>query len=192
MTETARQATACSMQDATIAETEVIVPSPKRFVREHLVMPDGYECDWYYVDTPPSVMIVPITAGGDVVMVRQYRHNLKQHMLELPAGTADHGREDLASAARRELAEETGYEPGPGARLEKLGACYSLSSETNKYTHVYSVRPVIRVGEPSGDTEIERYFDMTVVHVPLKQAMAAIGSEIVSCETITALTLAAR
>ena len=50
-----------TMQDARLVETEVVVPKPKRFVRETLVMPDGYQCDWYYVDTPPSVMVIPVT-----------------------------------------------------------------------------------------------------------------------------------
>jgi hypothetical protein len=56
-----------TMQDARLVETEILLPKPKRFVREALVMPDGYECDWYYVDTPPSVMVVPVTAGRTLV-----------------------------------------------------------------------------------------------------------------------------
>jgi hypothetical protein len=40
------------MKDARLIETEILLPRPKRFVREALVMPDGYECNWYYVDTP--------------------------------------------------------------------------------------------------------------------------------------------
>ena len=81
----ARQAV--SMKDARVLETEVLVPRPKRFVRELVEMPDGYRCDWYYTDTPPSVMIVPVTTDGNLVLVRQYRHNLKSYQLELPAGT---------------------------------------------------------------------------------------------------------
>jgi hypothetical protein len=37
-----------TMKDARLIETEILLPKPKRFVRETLVMPDGYECDWYY------------------------------------------------------------------------------------------------------------------------------------------------
>jgi ADP-ribose pyrophosphatase len=75
-----------SMKDARLIETEVILPRPKRFVREALEMPDGNKIDWYYIDTPASVMILPVTAGGSIVLVRQYRHNLKRHTMELPAG----------------------------------------------------------------------------------------------------------
>ena len=60
-------------------------------------MPDGYQCDWYYVDTPPSVMIVPLTTDGNLVLVRQYRHNLNAHVPEFPAGTVTDG-EDPESA----------------------------------------------------------------------------------------------
>ena len=59
-----------TIKDARLVQTEILLPKPKRFVREALVMPDGYECDWYYVDTPPSVMIVPVTAGRQLVLVR--------------------------------------------------------------------------------------------------------------------------
>jgi ADP-ribose pyrophosphatase len=186
---TARETSPCTMEYAKIAGTEVIVPSPKRFVREDVIMPDGYRCDWFYIDTPPSVMIVPITEAGEVVLVRQYRHNLRRHTLELPAGTVDRD-EDFAKAAMRELVEETGY--APTGEMEPLSDCYSLPSETNKYTHIFRAVPVMWVGEPSGDAEIEKYFDMSVVTMPVEKALEAIGEEIISCETITALTLACR
>lgn len=188
MTETARQAG--SMQHATITETEVIVPGPKRFLREHLVMPDGYECDWWYIDTPPSVMVVPVTADGDLVMVRQYRHNLKRHVLELPAGIVNKD-EELEAAALRELTEETGY-VSAGGQLHRIAALHSLPSETTKWTHVYLARDVRKAAEPAWDTEIERYFDMSVLLVPLDKAMGMLGSEITSADTISALALVAR
>ena len=83
-----------TMADARLVETEVLVPKPKRFVREALIMPDGYELDWYYVDTPPSVLAVPVTADGNLVMVRQYRHNLKAYALEFRR----HGRQGRGPA----------------------------------------------------------------------------------------------
>lgn len=155
-------APAASMKDARILETEVVVPKPKRFVREAVEMPDGYRCDWYYVDTPPSVMIVPLTADGYLVFVRQYRHNLKAHVLEFPAGTVNEG-EAPEAAALRELEEETGY------------------------THVFLARPVTAAGPARGDTEIEKYFDMSVVLIPADEALRGIGTRITSMETIGAL-----
>jgi ADP-ribose pyrophosphatase len=177
---------AVSMKDARLLETEVLLPKPKRFVRETVEMPDGYRCDWYYVDTPPSVMIVPLTADGNLVFVRQYRHNLKAHVLEFPAGTVSEG-EEPEDAAIRELEEETGYTLGVAARPRPMGAYYSLPSETNKYTHVYLATPVAATTPASGDTEIEKYFDMSVVVMPFEQALAALGTSITSMETVGAL-----
>jgi ADP-ribose pyrophosphatase len=177
---------AVSMKDARLLETEVLLPKPKRFVRETVEMPDGYRCDWYYVDTPPSVMIVPLTADGDLVFVRQYRHNLKAHVLEFPAGTVSEG-EDPEDAAIRELAEETGYTLDATAHMRPMGAYYSLPSETNKYTHVYLATAVTATRPASGDTEIERYFDMSVVVMPFEKALAELGTCITSMETVGAL-----
>jgi ADP-ribose pyrophosphatase len=178
-----------TMQDARLIETEILLPKPKRFVREALVMPDGYECEWYYVDTPPSAMVVPLTADGQLVLVRQYRHNLKSYQLEFPAGTVNEA-EAPDAAASRELEEETGFMLASGTRMRPLGAFYSLPSETNKYTHVFLASPVTAAGPARGDTEIEKYFDMSVVLMPAEQALSGIGTTITSMETVGALMAA--
>jgi 8-oxo-dGTP pyrophosphatase MutT (NUDIX family) len=178
-----------SMQDARLAFTEVITATPKRFIHEHLVMPDGYEVDWYYTDTPPSVLVVPVTAAGNLVMVRQYRHNLKRHVLEFPAGIVEPG-EDVPDAARRELLEETGYRPAGGCRLRPLGAFYSLPSETNKFTHAFLAEPVEHEGPAQGDAVIERYFDMSVTEISLSGAMEAVGDIICGMEAVAVIALA--
>jgi ADP-ribose pyrophosphatase len=178
-----------SMANARILETEVLLPKPKRFVREAVEMPDGYRCDWYYVDTPPSVLIVPITADGNLVLVRQYRHNLKAHVLEFPAGTIGES-EDPEDAALRELEEETGYALTGATTMRSLGSYYSLPSETNKYTYVFLAAPVALAGMARGDTEIEKYFDMSVVLIPAAEALSGIGTVITSMETVGALMAA--
>ena len=181
------------MERATLAHREVLVAGPKRIVRDGLVMPDGQEIDWYYVDTPPSVMIVPITAERNVVMVRQWRQNLQAHVLELPAGAIEEG-EDALDAARRELREETGYQLniGAGATFKRIADVYARPSETVGYTHMLLAHPVVRAGEPTMDSLIERYLDMSVVVMPIEEAIAQIGRSITSAETISALTLATR
>ena len=175
-----------TMEEARLTETEVLLAAPKRFVREHMIMPDGYEIDWYFVDTPPSVLVVPVTETGDLVLVRQYRHNLKDHVLEFPAGTVSVDEEPEA-AALRELREETGYALAARAAMKPMGTYYSLPSETNKYTHVFLASPVAAAGEATGDTEIEKYFDMSVVLVPVQDALRGIGTTITSMETVGAL-----
>jgi ADP-ribose pyrophosphatase len=179
------------MRDAELLGTDVLLTQPKRFVRETLRMPDGQEIDWYYSDVPESVMVVPVTASGNVVLVKQYRYNLKLDTLELPAGTVGGG-EPTAVAAARELAEETGYALPHGVRFESLGRFYSLPSETNKWVNYFLACPVVASVSPTGDTEIEKYFDMSVVEMPFAQALEAVGGVIHGIETAGALMLAAQ
>jgi ADP-ribose pyrophosphatase len=178
-----------TMRDAQLAETEILLPEPKRFVREKLIMPDGCNLDWYYVDTPASAMVVPVLASGELILVRQYRHNLKSYTLEFPAGTVGDG-ETPGAAACRELEEETGFTLAAGAAMRPLGAYYSLPSETNKRTHMFLAEPVTVSGPARGDTEIEQYFDMSVIEMPFTEVMGAIGGAVAGTETITALMLA--
>ena len=178
-----------TLADAETERTDVLLAKPKRFIREQLRMPDGEVLDWCYVDTPASVMIVPVMADGHFVMVYQHRYNLRRFTLEFPAGEVAGG-ETLEVATKRELAEETGFALAEGAAMRPLGAFYSLPSETNKITHVFLVSPVVKIGPARKDSEIERYFSMSVQITPAALAMAEIGKSIAGTETITALMLA--
>lgn len=177
------------MRDAEVISSRVLVDGPKRFVHEVLRMPDGEHIDWYYADTTPSVMVVPITAEGSVIFVKQYRHNLKRDTIELPAGIVGRG-EDIEAAALRELEEETGYAPAPGSSLVSLGSFYSLPSETNKYCNIFLASSVVRKAEPYVDTEIERYFDMSIIELAFDEAIREVGDTVDGLETVAALLLA--
>ncbi|MBI4219387.1 MAG: NUDIX hydrolase, partial [Chloroflexi bacterium] len=69
---------------------------------------DHVPVDREIVEHPGSVVIVPVTEQGKVLLVRQWRHATGEELLEAPAGHIDPG-EDPDAAAQRELQEETGH-----------------------------------------------------------------------------------
>lgn len=80
-----------------------------------------------------SVSMLPLDESGRIWMVSQYRLGAEGMLLELPAGTANHG-EDPQHCALRELREEIGMAAG---RLEKLGEMYLAPGYSDEYMYVY-------------------------------------------------------
>jgi 8-oxo-dGTP pyrophosphatase MutT (NUDIX family) len=63
---------------------------------------------FHVLEYPEWVNVVALTAEGDIVLVWQYRHGVRQILLELPAGIVE-PEDTPAAGATRELREETGY-----------------------------------------------------------------------------------
>ncbi len=77
----------------------------------------GREHRFFIFEFPDWVNIIPLTAGGDVIFVRQFRHGSRELTLEVPGGIVDPG-ETPKQAALRELFEESGYGPQTADALE--------------------------------------------------------------------------
>ncbi len=90
------------------------------------------------------VNMVALTESGESVMVRQYRFGVSYPTLETPGGMVDPG-EDSLTAARRELAEETGY---TGGRWQYLGAVEPNPAIHDHLCHHWLAEGVVRTGEP--------------------------------------------
>lgn len=77
--------------------------------RDTLELPSGRIIDDYYrVVLPDFAAVVALTSDRRLVMVRGYKHGLREVTLCVPSGLVEPGEEPLG-AARRELLEETGY-----------------------------------------------------------------------------------
>lgn len=100
---------------------------------------NGATHDFVQIRSVDWVQIIPITAAGEIVMVRQFRAGLGGMTLEIPGGLLDPG-EDPAAAAARECLEETGYatkviepmgamNPNPALFTNRLHSFYALDVE---------------------------------------------------------------
>ena len=116
--------------------------------RDDVVLPDGTETDFHYVDEPEAVVVLPFTPGGDVVVVEEWRQAVDRVNRALPAGSAEPDDDDLDSVARRELAEETGYEAGS---LEYLFAVEPANGLLNSVHHYF----VARDCEPTAERDLD-------------------------------------
>jgi 8-oxo-dGTP pyrophosphatase MutT (NUDIX family) len=126
-----------------------------------------------------AVGVVPVRANGsEVLLVGQFRYTLDRYSWEIPEGG---GRFDESpeEAARRELAEETGY---VGGRWRELLRCDLSNSVTDEVAVLFVAEdPEAGNATPEGTERIEARW------VPFSEALAMIGAEITDVMTIVAL-----
>lgn len=99
--------------------------------RDRCRMPSGKIVDPYYVlEYPNWVNAVALTATGNILMIRQYRHALGETIIEIPGGSMDPTDESPEFAMKRELSEETGYEFESIERIGDISPNPSTNSNT--------------------------------------------------------------
>jgi ADP-ribose pyrophosphatase len=90
-----------------IRATEIPFRGNKTSVRtDDVVMPDGSVARRDYQVHPGSVAVLALDAEDRVLVIRQYRHPVRQRLWEIPAGLLDVPGENPLHAAQRELYEE--------------------------------------------------------------------------------------
>jgi len=142
-------------------------------------LPSGSLTSREVVATRDSVGIAPVTPGGDLVMVRQYRHAGAVELLEIPAGRMN-ASESPEHAALRELGEETGYR---ALELTKIAGFYLAVGFANEYMHLYEA-----LVEPGGEPHPDDDEYVQVELVPLSRIPGMIKSgEIEDAKTLAAL-----
>ena len=156
-----------------------------RVTRERTRSPrTGAERDVYVLHMADWLMTVPLTAQGELVLVRQYRHGSGEASLEVPGGLHDGTGERPEQGAARELAEETGY--GDGV-LSFLGELRPQPALLSNRVRIYLAQGIRRTAAPQPDAGE----DIEVVLLDPREVPARIASgEINNAMTVTALALA--
>ena len=127
------------------------------FRRSDFRLPDGTVSGPYYTYSRRSyVVIVASDEEGKFLCVKQFRYGIKKVTIEFPAGGIDCGNdteyvesengvvqeEDPLSAAKRELAEETGHESD---EWEKLLSVPSNATISDNYAHIFRAKSCRKV-----------------------------------------------
>lgn len=111
--------------------------------RDHVRLPGGAENREYYVlEYPEWVNVIALTAAGEMVLIRQYRHGIGETHLELVAGVVDPTDASPLEAAQRELMEETGYGGGTWRPFMVLAP---NASAMNNHCHTFVAAGVERL-----------------------------------------------
>ncbi|MFC5033029.1 MULTISPECIES: NUDIX domain-containing protein [Streptomyces] len=130
-----------------------------------VVMPDGGTAKRDYQVHPGSVAVVALDEDGRVLVLRQYRHPVRQKLWEVPAGLLDVPGENPLHAAQRELYEEAHVKAGEWRVLTDL---YTSPGGSDEAVRIFLARDI-------AEAEGERYevtgeeADMEYARVPLAE-----------------------
>jgi len=91
-------------------------------VHEDVRLPDGTETEFDFLQESDSVVVLPLTVDGEVIVIEEWRQAVKRVNRGLPAGGVEPADDEPRDAVARELREETGY-------------------EANSVTHLYTGEP---------------------------------------------------
>ena len=97
----------------------------------------GKQITYTYMEHPGAVAVVPVTPEGEIILIKSYRHTVKDWCWEIPMGGRDH--EDIEIVARKELDEEIG---GTCASLEYINFFYANNGVSNIRCDVFLAREV--------------------------------------------------
>ena len=117
--------------------------------------------DFYILESDDWVNVIPLTAQNEVVLIRQYRHGIRENTLEIPGGIIEQD-DTPEEAARRELGEETGYQE---STMILLGQVHPNPAFLNNQCHTYLARDVLL----SGKQEQDEKEDIEVLLRPLDE-----------------------
>lgn len=157
------------MPDWKTLKSETVYETPWfKINRDEVLNHNGRPMTFSYLELRhPSVSIIATDKEGRILLQHNYRHNIKQTVWEIPAGHSDG--QDLLTAGKRELQEETGL---ASHDWEDLGMFYigpGIGNIQQKYFLARNVYPVD--GERDADEQIteQRFFTIDEIEAMLNR-----------------------
>jgi len=159
-------------------------------VTDQVTMPGGASARRDYTRHLGAAAVVALDDDGRVTLVRQYRHAVRAHLYELPAGLSDVRGESGVRTAQRELAEEVDL---TAAQWNLLVEVHTSPGFSDELVRVFLARRLSPVADADRHVRRDEEADLTVHHVPLDEAVAMVfRGEITNGVTAVGLLAAAR
>jgi 8-oxo-dGTP pyrophosphatase MutT (NUDIX family) len=137
-----------------------------RIEKERVRIPrTGGERDYFYHAGVDWVNVLAQDRAGRFILIKQYRHAVREVLYEIPAGLVDPQDSDPAAAAARELLEETGYR---GEAPQLLGSFFPNPAIQSNRLHSFLIRGAQRVAEP----RLEEMEEIETALVSLEEMLA--------------------
>ncbi len=144
-------------------------------------LPDGKITSREYIIHNGAVAIIAITNDNNIIIERQYRHPVRQIMLEIPAGKLE-ADENPLEAAKRELSEETGYTASDWLELGTCLPCIGYSNEKITYYLAMELN--------SGSTNLDEGEFVETLTMPFNKFLDMIyNGEVTDTKTIAGIML---
>lgn len=167
-----------------IAEKEIFKTKIFTIKDVELEFNDGKKLTRQILEKPNTAIIVPLTANGDLVLIKEYFTALDEYQLDLPGGRIDLGMNELETA-NKELQEEIGYKAG---RLDKIGEFTMSPGYLTQRSYVFVARDLTE-SRLKGDEEEP----LEVIKHPFDKFEELIdSSQLTEARAIAALYLARR
>lgn len=122
-----------SMKEKTLKSKNVFSGKLLHLYVDEVELEDGHKAIREVIRHCEASAILAIDEEGRVLMEKQFRYPYGDDIYEIPAGKAD-PKEDPMETAKRELAEETGYQASQWAHL---GDMYPSCAYTDEVIHIY-------------------------------------------------------
>ncbi len=146
-------------------------------------LPNKVEGELECIRHPGGALVVPVTADGQLIVLKQYRFSVMRRILEFPAGTVEMG-EDPAQTAEREVQEETGFK---AADLKKLGEVLLAPGYSDEVIYVFMATGLEKLELPPDQDEDE---DIEVLLMsPTQVEEAIVSGELSDAKSISAFML---
>lgn len=152
-----------------VSESELVYQGQIWSIRRDTVDFLGESIVREYTEHPGAVAILALNDQRQVLLVRQYRHPVRENLWEIPAGLTDLAGESKLNAAQRELLEESGW---VATSWEELTTFYTTPGGSNEQITVYLAQDLTFKGRPSGAQGEER--DLEPSWVPFHEALESV------------------